>query len=518
MTAKMDPNVIFVIDPRAAKRVLSEHELNPCTTTKCSKEENDKSSTGVNDDLNGYNHSIDANYANLLKPTKPTILLKDALTNANGCTWHRQRHCVSRAFAVGKELKSDCGQYAAEKMMELLQQEVNSLREHQRLVGYLSFQVVCAWTFCCHHGRRRYWNCASKEQKPIGIYDIRLLAREVAIYAVLRMVFGHEEEKIGNRKEVLEVLRDMIGDNLKLRRDEEFSIDSKLCVEKLDGLVRGILEKLSMNNLHLVGDGDHDRGGEKDSDEDEDEDSHYDCNGINKYSCLAERLLAYEKKQNNYLTRDEIVSNVHSALLAGVQTISTTITGSFAHLADNPSYQKDLRSGLISGRDVVIETLRILPPVAGLPRYSESAAFEICGEDNKKQCRIEKGHRVVIDLLAFAHAHDTCDEDSKGEEGYCAFSSLQFKPFKRNRKLLEQPWGIGKRKCPAGAISVECISSILEHVLRNENITCHFASKKEYSCLDRGQVGGWMESITYEPTLCFNSPIKVIFESHDDIL
>lgn len=508
MTGKIDPNVIFVIDPHAAKRVLSEHELNdPLCNVNSPKEAQE--SLLVEPYLNSCHHdSSNPNYGNLLKPTKPTVLLNKALTNSNEYTWYRQRHCVSRAFAVGKELKHVCGQFAAEKMMELLQPlegEIQQLPQQQqrrrRRKGFLSCQgKKCEFSRvlgCC-------WDIPSGSGQATQGFDIRLLAREVAIYAVLRMVLGDDDqEKTGDRNDVVDALRNIIGENLKPRRDEEFSLESKNCVELLDRLVRGILDKLSSKMAHG-----------NDTEEDDDEDNSDQCDEEHQYSCIAERLLAYEKKQDKYLTRDEIVSNVHSALLAGVQTISTTIVGSLAHLADNPTYQNDLKSGLISGRDVVMETLRIFPPVAGLPRYSKSTAIEICTEEKKPCCRIEKRQMMVIDLLALAHAHFTCDE-TKGENKECVFSSLHFKPCKKNRKFHEQPWGIGKRKCPAGVVSVECISSLLERILRNEYLTWYFASSKDYSCLDHDQVGGWMESISYQPTLCFNSPIIVVFERHD---
>jgi hypothetical protein len=293
MTGKIDPSVIFVIDPHAAKRVLSEHELNDPLCNNGNSPKESQESFLVEPHLNScHDDSSNPNYGNLLKPTKPTVLLNKALTNSNEYTWYRQRHCVSRAFAVGKELKHVSGQFAAEKMMELLQPlegEIQQLpqqpqqQQRRRRKGFLSCQgKKCEFSRalgCC-------WDIpsAGSEQATQG-FDIRLLAREVAIYAVLRMVLGDDDqEKTGDRNDVVDALRNMIGENLKPRRDEEFSLESKNYVELLDRLVRGILDKLSLKMTHG-----------NDTVEDDDEDNSDQCDEEHQCSCIAERLLAYEK-------------------------------------------------------------------------------------------------------------------------------------------------------------------------------------------------------------------------------
>ena len=144
---------------------------------------------------------------------------------------------------------------------------------------------------------------------------------------------------------------------LQPRRDEEHSKESALVVEKLDRAVRETIERIV-----------------RDAKDDVDR----------RYSCLAERLLLYNKQmqsENNngdyYLTFDEVVGNVHSAMLAGVQTISTTLAGALLHLAERPQLQTELKEGSLLGKDVANETLRILPPVAGLPRKPMDCDLEI---------------------------------------------------------------------------------------------------------------------------------------------
>ena len=98
---------IFLIDPSIANSVLSHHELTVI--------ENDSDS-----DSSSPVHTHIAYNANLQKPTKPTKLLRHALTNANGDTWIRQRYCVSRAFVADKALRASCATYAVEKTMEYI--------------------------------------------------------------------------------------------------------------------------------------------------------------------------------------------------------------------------------------------------------------------------------------------------------------------------------------------------------------------------------------------------------------
>jgi hypothetical protein len=175
--------------------------------------------------------------------------------------------------------------------------------------------------------------------------------------------------------------------------------------------------------------------------------------------------------------------------------------------------------------------------VAGLPRYSKDLTIEICsgqedtirnddaeGNDAERNLKynIQKGQMIVIDLVAFAHAHPVCenitDEPLLGETSKNS-SSFQFEPgMNKSRKAEHYPWGLGKRKCPAGVISVDCISFLLETLLIDQKCTWELASNKSSShCkFGRDDIVGWMESISYQPTLHFDVPIYILISKLGD--
>ena len=445
-----DPEIQFIIDPVAAKHALMKHELVTGNYEDLSDDETSDCPAGP------------CTYANLYKPTKPTTLLTNALTNANGDAWFRQRYCVSRAFAVAKSLRVNCGTYAAEKMMEMIQQSQSSTRCNFFGVGRRNNDIISTSTL-----------------------DVRYLAREVAVVAMLRMVFG---ATYGKQHEMIDGLRGMILDSLEPVRNDDKVVEARNKAMFLDGLVRGAIEAIALENDFNIG-----------------------------RNCLAKRLLEFERDEKEYyLTRDEVVSNAHSALLAGTQTICTTIAGALAHLAQAPDLQRDLKTGSFSGRDIVMETLRILPPVAGLPRYPNESTLEVpTGEKEdvifNSRCPIEKGQMLIVDLLAFAHSQPTTDENGS-VFAKSQFASLKFEP-RKGKHSEDQPWGIGKRKCPAGIISVECISIIFEYI-SSRNVTWEFAQPKK-DVVDDASCGGWIDSIRYCPTLQFSREIRIkFFESN----
>jgi len=421
--------------------------------------------------------------ANLKKPTKPTKLLHHALTNSNGATWTRQRYCVSRAFSVDKTLRASCATYAVEKTMEIIY-EANRLTSTTAGFGCTPFSCMSRTA----RRKTRGQLVTRIRRRTIGV-DVRNLAREVAILTMSRMVLGSRR---GSNGIVLDSLREMVDDTLEPRRDEKYSKETMMKVERLDVVVREIIDEIS-NDL----DGDSGQDGD----------------------CLARRLLSHEKiaKTDKYLTRDEVVGNSHSALLAGVQTICTTIAGALLHLAENPQMQHDLKEGNISGKDIVKETLRILPPVAGLPRIPTECDVEL--EDptirsntkssaSVRKCPIPKDQLMVVDLLAFAHAQpfENDHETTIGSMSN-ALPTLKFDPTQKI-KSQAQPWGIGKRKCPAGIISVECISSVIESLAKG-GVTWTFIDRKDCVGLENSE--GWMKSVSYRPTLSYASPIFINF-------
>lgn len=389
----------------------------------------------------------DCQYANLYKPPKPRKLLDCALTNVNGDVWKRQRYCISRAFAVPKKIREKWSIFAAEKFLDILNKDQSS---HSRGSG----------------GKKKLLSVCSMKSKKKGV-DIRKVSKEVAVCTLLVAVLG---EECGTRKELIDALRLMFLDNLEPRRDEESSLETKQIVTRIDTLIRCFIDNVASAPDQLQDD------------------------------CLLQRLLRFEientSDDGHYLTRDEIVSNVFSALLAGSQTICTTITGVFCFLAGNNDLQLDLKIGKLIPKNVVQEALRIFPPVAGLPRFAADCELTIAKNDIKIE--FEKNQVFIIDLLAFAHSE--CNESLEFHHGETTDSQAQ-------------PWGIGKRKCPAGIISLDCISKVLSSIA-NEYTWTFLNEKTHFK--DRYGSGGWIEDIQYRPTLQFPRELRLQFSRYDE--
>jgi cytochrome P450 len=205
------------------------------------------------------------------------------------------------------------------------------------------------------------------------------------------------------------------------------------------------------------------------------------------------------------LIRPEIVSNAHSALLAGTQTISTTIAGALMHLAERPDLQS---SSSFSGRAAVLETLRILPPVSSLPRVPTESELKL-GGDGGHASTVRRGDMLLVDLLAMAHADD-------GDSSQCTWKwTLKGTEPKssssKNTRNSAAPWGMGKRKCPAGTLSVECVSSVLEELVES-GLEWRLADPASNSVGSTGR-HGWIQHVIYKPTVGYPLPLKVIFES-----
>jgi len=529
---------LFLLDPEIAKTVLSNHELNP---RKSSREGEDDHRHGGNSEVSAvHSHEEDVAYADLHKPAKPTKLLHHALTNANGDVWTRQRHCVSRAFAVEKQARHQCAEFAASTMVALVRA---SMEEGPNFVSASAAGCSC-------RPRWRSRSSAELETETGGVEDIRILAREVAIHTMAKMVLGKRYHRAfgckddGKDGSVVGYLREMISDSLEPRRDEEFSNATMDIVGRLDDLVRNIIQDIAKE---------HESSGDENEEGNGDDGAEKRIN--DEDGCLVRRLLQHEyhpvlgavhnesdeqrRYPQYYLTRDEVVGNAHSAMLAGTQTICTTIAGAFSHLAEHENIQSNLRlssdnCNSLKIKDVVMETLRILPPVAGLPRVAKNCDLNMtkldttpCGtsefaytykDSRHSGCPIARKNQVmVVDLLAFAHAQpDMRDLDTTSTNSACNDlpTSLKFDPINKLTKSQAQPWGVGRRKCPAGIISVECIGAVIERVLR-EGITWKFADPID--CVGEGNStcggDGWIASISYCPTLKYSRPIRIIFEA-----
>ena len=174
------------------------------------------------------------------------------------------------------------------------------------------------------------------------------------------------------------------------------------------------------------------------------------------------------------------VDNAHRALLAGAQTIAATLCAALAFIAAHPP-QKSL-----DARAAVRETLRILPPVATLPRRVETRVDLEGGG-------VARGAWVVGDLVACAHGGDA--------------TSLRYDPG-RSADGDAAPWGVGPRACPAGQLSTACVAAALE--VLDARATWRLARRRDGPGPDG--TCGFLEPLVYARTLAFPRPIPLIVD------
>ena len=176
------------------------------------------------------------------------------------------------------------------------------------------------------------------------------------------------------------------------------------------------------------------------------------------------------------------VDNAHRALLAGAQTIAATLCAALAFIAAHPPQsQKNL-----DARAAVRETLRILPPVATLPRRVETRV-ELGGGG------VARGAWVVGDLVACAHGGDA--------------ASLRYDPG-RSADGDAAPWGVGPRACPAGQLSTACVAAALEAL--DARATWRLARKRDGVGPDG--TCRFLEPLVYARTLAFPRPVPLVID------
>ena len=174
------------------------------------------------------------------------------------------------------------------------------------------------------------------------------------------------------------------------------------------------------------------------------------------------------------------VDNAHRALLAGAQTIAATLCAALAFVAAHPP-QKSL-----DARAAVRETLRILPPVATLPRRVETRV-DVGGG-------IARGAWVVGDLVACAHGGDA--------------TSLRYDPG-RSADGDAAPWGVGPRACPAGQLSTACVAAALEAL--DARAAWRLARPKRDGVGPDGTCR-FLEPLVYARTLAFPRPVPLVID------
>ena len=175
------------------------------------------------------------------------------------------------------------------------------------------------------------------------------------------------------------------------------------------------------------------------------------------------------------------VDNAHRALLAGAQTIAATLCAALAFIAAHPP-QKSL-----DARAAVRETLRILPPVATLPRRVETRV-DLGGGG------VARGAWVVGDLVACAHGGDA--------------TSLRYDPG-RSADGDAAPWGVGPRACPAGQLSTACVAAALEAL--DARATWRLARPKRDGVGPDGTCR-FLEPLVYARTLAFPRPVPLVVD------
>lgn len=234
--------------------------------------------------------------------------------------------------------------------------------------------------------------------------------------------------------------------------------------------------------------------------------------------CLAHNLLAHKEKASSLnnkpsLTMEEVIGNCHSALLAGTQTIATTLAGAMLHLAEFED------NGIVSNRAwfraVVNETLRILPPVASLPRSPVHGNIAIA--NGEVSITLPEGGVLLMDVLSMAHCpiksqgQTQCENNNGSTWKYCPTTPTSNKQEQKKRPVPQAyPWGFGDRACPAGNLSVSCISAVLTTLVVEENLSWVFSDPTANSV---GPLGtkGWIENVSYQPTLTYPKPIWLAF-------
>ena len=482
-----DPQAIqFVICPELAKRLLKYEE------TLSSDDDSHSDASYENDETTGRpacivttdNKNKNNNKVRLDKPSKPTLLLQHALTNQNSSNWRRQRRILQRAFAKSKPVRRLAAQFAVGEVKR-----------------YFHFHFA-------QNSNDNDDSSTHKMKRRIVVLDVRTFALDVSLATICFATFGKE-----HYKEILDKLKPIYLPSLRaIRRgegDPTLATNLKSAVTKA---LMGISSNMEANT--------------------EDQE------------CLAYYFLQCEAgidDSSSKLTRDEVISNCHSALLAGTQTMCTTLAMAILHLADRNTMKNQQQSSsssssddetrnkvqLPSSKSILLETLRILPPVASLPRCPVGEGglkvdiirhhhTDDDDDDILSRTNLVREHSIVVmDTLAMAHAqHDS--NFHQGEDTSCG-SSWKFDPSQRSSSMGNAaPWGMGARKCPAGILSLDCLKAVLDY-LRDDDDDNTILWRLQDPLKDgagTSGTGGWVSLVQYTPTLTFPEPILVEFSHH----
>ena len=484
---KSNNNPILLVCPMVAKEVLQQHEdcrrfasSNHTNKDVSDDDDSDNDSQEEDDDDDDDDHpktkvtSQNTITTRLHKPVKPNRLLQHALTNANGDNWRRQRPLVQRALGDALIVRDVAVPSSVRAALRIIDTKLNNTKTTK--------------------------------------LEVRSFAEQVAVATMIASVFGTnlQESDPESYQELTHAISNLFRPTLlPIRGDEARAVALGTPVRRLvTQLLVGVSASLDPNTVDTAT-------------TTTDLDNH---NGIKP--CLATNLLEKHGEGTSFLSLEEVIGNCHSALLAGTQTISTTLAGCMLHLAEwHPDDNKKninnscpISTTKTAFREMVQETLRILPPVASLPRCPVYGDLPVPTTTTRTvnaprvTSRVPQGGLLIVDVLSMAHAASSGD----GVD-----DTWVFRPFRK--KSCEStdtynssttthkvppcyPWGIGDRICPAGNLSVSCISAVLEALVTQWSWRLSNPSQDSV-----GNTGtqGWIQAVSYEPSLTYPGPLYV---------
>ena len=460
------PDFSLVVCPHAAKQMVEQYDHPKLPRTEIDSSESDSASdseSGRDDDDAQSGAAAAAGdggcpsaaglaggqpVPKLVKPSKRFPLLETALTNSNGPEWRRQRPLVAQALAGpnAKRSRAVAAKVAADRAMAAVQQAIAS-------------------------------------GQPI---DARALGLDVASAAVSTAVAGARGGAI-----VAPVMVNLYGADLGPRHRSPDDIAAltrathRLAIERRN----------KTSGARAGGD-----GGIADPSR---------CTG-GVDDDAADRGLLHELVDCSQLEAADSVTcavhNAHSALLAGVQSVATTLAAVLTFLAATPELQDP---GKLDPTAAVRETLRVLPPVANLPRQVQDAALVVGGSaraaggdgaPGATRTAMAPQSRVNVDLVAAAHG---------GSD-----TSLQWDPVGGGGNAHRggaAPWGMGPRVCPAGTLSVMAVAAAVR-VLVESGVRWRIADDALAGLDPTDGSCRWLRSLVYKNTLIFSAPLPLIFE------
>jgi len=263
---------------------------------------------------------------------------------------------------------------------------------------------------------------------------------------------------------------------------------------------------------------------------------------VQKEGC--DTLMQKLRDQGDALDHEEVRANSHSALIAGFQAFAVLLLSCLLELADHPELQAELANearskgtdGLGSGTlvsAILKETLRVYPPISGLPRVTLAEATsntkdaEDAGEaqplTGTEPVALPAGHYVVVDLLAAAHSGPAQFGDSWAWQ---PVATEEASSSNSDGGLMACPFGIGPRKCPAATLTLAQVGYVL-HALSLEftwsiplpkdsvmawlSMAFRCCARRRGTRDQRPQPPDWRFYITHSPTLAFTRDLPLKF-------